>query len=124
MKKLVALAPLLCSCGGLVDWVDPSGSTGTGGAGSTTSSIVASTGNSMLDCAGVDAFDCESKPGCISACLSTPDEGCFATCRPLTSVACVTTCTEQSPACPPGFTPEGDGECYTGYCVAKKVCLD
>lgn len=123
MKKLVALAPLLlCACGGLVDFVATGSSTGSGGSASTGSGI-ASTGNAMLDCSGVDAFDCESKPGCISACISTPDEGCFATCRPLTSVACVKTCVEDAPFCPPGFEPEGDGECYTGYCIDQKVCF-
>lgn len=120
---LALAAPAFAACGGLVTWVDPGGSQG-GAASTSVTSVSSSTGAQLPDCTDVDAFDCESEPGCISACLSTMSEGCFATCRPLTSVACTKTCTETAPFCPTGFIPEGDGTCYTGYCIKATVCLD
>lgn len=121
---LAALAPLAVACGGLVTWVDPGSSQGGASSTSGTTNASSSTGAPLPDCKDVDAFDCESEPGCISACQSTPDNGCFAMCRPLTSVACKKSCMEPAPFCPPGFIPEGDGECYTGYCITSTVCLD
>ncbi|MFO0614204.1 MAG: hypothetical protein U0414_16560 [Polyangiaceae bacterium] len=121
---LVVSIPFAGSCGGLVVWVEGSGSSGEGGGPSSSVSTKSSTSSIGLDCSEVDAFDCESKPGCISACLSTPSQGCFAKCRPSTPVSCVKTCVDEPPFCPTGFVPEGDGLCFTGYCISATVCLD
>jgi hypothetical protein len=65
---------------------------------------------------------CGSNPGCVDACQVDSTGTCSPACRPVTVGSCTSVCNPPPPACPPGFVPEQDGTCFTGYCIPAGVC--
>jgi hypothetical protein len=71
---------------------------------------------------GGGAYECEATPGCVVAGCS-PDVNCNQReCHPVTADSCFATCDIPAPSCPPAFTAEANGFCYTGFCIPAAVC--
>lgn len=67
---------------------------------------------------------CPSMPGCTEACKPDASGMCVAfECHAITKGTCTSVCDGIPPACPPGFTAEQDGGCYTGFCIEDQICL-
>lgn len=61
-------------------------------------------------------------PGCVARIEAACREGCFTECVPVTGDSCTAFCEIVPPDCPSDMVPEGDGSCYTGYCIATSAC--
>lgn len=83
---------------------------------------------SKENCAGLpaDCSDdyCPANIGCVVACETDASGMCTNTaCHPVTAGSCTSLCDGIPPPCPPEFTAEQDGSCYTGFCIPDQVCL-
>jgi hypothetical protein len=68
------------------------------------------------------AQECEATAGCVVAGCS-PDVNCNERqCHAVTEGSCSASCDIPSPACPPAWTAEANGTCYTGFCIPAAVC--
>lgn len=47
---------------------------------------------------------------------------CLLECHAVTGDTCTVRCRSLPPPCPAGWYAEGDGFCYTGYCIPDSVC--
>lgn len=65
---------------------------------------------------------CPANPGCVEGCQLDSNGLCAPSCRPMTAGSCTSLCNQPPPPCPPGFTAEQNGSCYTGYCIPEKAC--
>ncbi|MFO0619717.1 MAG: hypothetical protein U0414_44445 [Polyangiaceae bacterium] len=82
---------------------------------------------SKENCAGLPATCesayCPANAGCVQVCEPDANGQCMAgPCHPVTAGSCTSVCDGIPPNCPPGFVPEQDGTCYTGFCIPDQVC--
>ncbi|MFK7988287.1 MAG: hypothetical protein AB8I08_19865 [Sandaracinaceae bacterium] len=75
-------------------------------------------------CSGARPLGDEScdQPGCVPASAPIGEPSPMGLCRPITGDSCTVACRQMAPLCPEGTVPEGDGECYTGWCLPAFVC--
>lgn len=82
---------------------------------------------SKENCAGLpaDCFDdyCPANPGCTPACKTDASGNCVTDeCHAVTADTCTSFCDGIPPNCPPGYTAEQNGSCFTGFCIPGQVC--
>lgn len=76
------------------------------------------------DCSGaivVAGYRCDV-PGCVAAIMAGCGDDCPIECVPVTGDICTASCEVPQPECPDDMTPERDGFCFTGRCIAASAC--
>lgn len=61
-------------------------------------------------------------PGCVGAIMAGCAGDCPVECVPVTGDICTAFCDAPQPDCPGDMTPERDGSCFTGRCIAASAC--